>query len=70
VKKFFERDEFICQNIICKFCKNKGGFYLHPHHIIPVKECLQLDWKEEVFDIDNGLTLCIQSHKQIHRRID
>lgn len=55
-KEVFKRDNYTCQE-----CDKKGG-YLHPHHPIPVKECLALNWKEEIFDIDNGVTLCASCH--------
>lgn len=51
----FNRDNYICQKC--------GAFdrYLHAHHIIPVSEDLS-----KVFDIDNGLTLCIVCHQEDH----
>ncbi len=53
----FERDEFICQD-----CGYDKGHILNAHHIIPFSECIKLDWEEEIFDIDNGLTLCKPCH--------
>jgi endogenous inhibitor of DNA gyrase (YacG/DUF329 family) len=58
--KVFERDSFVC----CE-CKTKGGL-LHPHHIIPVKECLDTNRIDLVFDINNGLTLCYKCHMNLH----
>ncbi|KKM73278.1 hypothetical protein LCGC14_1412110 [marine sediment metagenome] len=54
-ESIFKRDNHICQNSNCQFCNNKAGNYLHPHHIIPVKECLKLDYQDLVFDIENGV---------------
>ena len=55
-EKVFKRDKFLCQ-----MCKEKKKI-LHPHHIIPVTECLFIDYKELIFDVDNGLTLCEDCH--------
>jgi len=63
-KDVFERDNYTCQD-----CNTKGCL-LHPHHIIPVKECLQLDFQEMIFNVDNGLTLCYDCHlnKELHKK--
>lgn len=63
MRSVFERDNFICQNPNCKYCNNKKGIYLEAHHIIPFSECMILDWKEEIFDIDNGISYCKGYHK-------
>jgi 5-methylcytosine-specific restriction protein A len=62
--KFWRESVFKRDNYVCQDCEKKG-VYLEAHHIIPVKECLQLDWKEEIFDVDNGLTLCKPCHDKI-----
>lgn len=54
--KVFERDDYTCQKCDIR------GVELHPHHLITVKECSLLDWEEEIFDTDNGLTLCKSCH--------
>ena len=53
----FLRDNFTCQNPNCKFCNNKIGVLLHPHHIKPLKLFLEL-----IFNIDNGITYCAEFH--------
>ncbi len=53
----FERDKYTCQ--IC----NKVGGDLNAHHIKPFAT-----HKELRFDINNGLTLCVKCHKEIHRQ--
>ena len=59
----FERDNHVCQNPNCEYCGNVGSnVFLHPHHIIPTCDCLSLDWEEEVFDVDNGITYCKDYH--------
>lgn len=52
-KIIFERDDFSCQE-----CTLRGG-KLEPHHITP----LRLDMNR-VFDVNNGITLCIKCHKK------
>lgn len=52
-KKVFERDNFICQ-----ICFQRGGF-LEPHHIKSVAAHPEL-----VFEVNNGITLCINCHKK------
>jgi len=59
-KAVFKRDNYTCQE-----CGKRGGL-LNAHHIIYVSECIALDWEEEIFDIDNGLTLCKEHHDNIH----
>jgi len=53
----FLRDNFTCQNSDCKFCKNKIGVMLHPHHIKSFAE-----FPELVFRVDNGITYCVEFH--------
>ena len=53
----FLRDNFTCQNKNCKFCKNKIGVLLHPHHKKPVSLFPKL-----VFNIENGITYCEEFH--------
>ena len=50
------RDNFACQG-----CGDVGG-ELHVHHITPVI----VDVKR-IFDLTNGVTLCVECHKQVHR---
>ena len=57
-KKMFERDSYACQ--VCG--DNKGG-NLNAHHI---KSYTQ--YPELRFDINNGITLCIDCHKEIHKK--
>lgn len=67
----FERDNYTCQ--IC----GKIGCKLEAHHIIPVSNFLNegISYKdamniEEIFDINNGQTLCKECHRGIgHKNI-
>jgi len=59
-EQVFKRDNYTCQNPNCKFCKG----ILHTHHIVPVAECIQLDYINLIFDVNNGLTLCKQCHSK------
>lgn len=60
-KTVFERDNYICQK-----CGIKGG-KLHPHHPFPVKRLIKTIFEKYIFDINNGITLCKNCHKLIHR---
>ena len=51
------RDNWICQK-----CGNRGG-ELRAHHIFNFA-----DHPELRFAIDNGITLCVEHHKEFHRR--
>jgi 5-methylcytosine-specific restriction endonuclease McrA len=57
--RIFERDNYICQ-----LCKKRGG-KLEAHHIKSFKYHKNLRYK-----IENGITLCKECHKEIHRRIN
>jgi len=57
--KVFQRDKFTCQ-----LCRKVGGG-LEVHHIVSVKEILKRGNKKMLWDIDNGITLCINCHKEI-----
>ena len=60
-KKVFERDNYICQ--ICnKRSKKEIQVILHPHHIKSFAK-----YPEERFNVENGITLCIDCHKYIHK---
>ena len=55
-RSVFKRDNYTCQH-----CGDKT--YLHGHHII--------EWavdESKRFDIDNGITLCIDCHSKVHGR--
>ena len=63
----FTRDDFTCQK-----CNRRGG-YLEAHHIQPFVYIIELnDIKnfeqamacEELWNINNGITLCIECHKK------
>lgn len=47
----FNRDTFTCQ-----FCNQRGG-NIEPHHIFPKSK-----YPKEIFDINNGITLCTDCH--------
>jgi len=65
----FTRDDFTCQE-----CGQRGG-YLHAHHIksfssilqfyeiTTLKEALNC---EELWNINNGITLCVECHKKTY----
>ncbi|MBW1931458.1 MAG: HNH endonuclease [Deltaproteobacteria bacterium] len=53
----FERDGYKCQ-----ICSQVGGD-LNAHHIKSWK-----DFPELRLDVDNGITLCVECHKKVHRK--
>lgn len=54
--KVFERDDYTCQH-----CKRRG-YELNAHHLN------SYNWdKEHRTDVDNGVTLCKDCHKEFHR---
>jgi len=61
----FERDNYTCQKENCPYCNNKQGGIINAHHIVPVAECMALDYKKLILDIDNGTTLCESYHQSI-----
>jgi 5-methylcytosine-specific restriction endonuclease McrA len=54
--KVFQRDGFTCQSC------GKVGNGIQAHHIISVVKDVK-----RIFDINNGITLCIECHKLIHK---
>ncbi len=66
-KSVYERDNYTCQNKNCKFCHNKRGVYLHPHHIK-----LICNFPDLVFNAENGITYCKRFHLKsgLHKKIN
>lgn len=60
--KVYERDNFICQ-----YCGYDKGKCLNAHHLISVSTCLKNNWLELIFLVENGITLCENCHKKIHK---
>jgi hypothetical protein len=54
----FERDGYTCQ--IC----NKVGGYIQPHHIL-----MYSIFPQQRSNINNGITLCLDCHKLLHKTI-
>ena len=54
-ERVFRRDNYTCQE-----CGIRGVF-LHPHHIKSYTY-----YPEYRYDVDNGITLCVPCHHQLH----
>lgn len=55
--KIKERDNFTCD------CCNKRGCSLHSHHLNGWNK-----FKEQRYDLENGICLCEQCHKEFHNK--
>ncbi len=71
IENIFKRDNFTCQD-----CNKRGG-YLHAHHkklfsiILEENNITTLGQAEQCSDlwnINNGVTLCIKCHKKYHNK--
>lgn len=60
--KAWRRAVFTRDNFTCALCGQKGG-KLNAHHIMPWAK--YPEWR---FDINNGITLCQDCHRDVHRR--
>lgn len=58
----FHRDEFTCQTC------GKKGITIYPHHIVSVKQCVEINHIDLIYEVSNGITLCFDCHWQEHRK--
>ena len=73
VKSVFKRDGFTCQK-----CGDKKGGNLNAHHRKQVsdiikeynlKEMIDVLRCKELWDLNNGITLCEKCHQELHKKI-
>lgn len=73
------RDGKLCQKCKTMFWDNRIGRYkgLEIHHIIPLAKMIQalqisttnyLQFKEQLFDITNGIVICFKCHVKEHTK--
>jgi len=69
--KVFERDNWTCQT-----CRARGSITLHAHHIKSFDNIMKENnissteearYCAELWSVNNGVTLCTECHKDIHR---
>lgn len=72
IKEIFERDNYTCQE-----CGKRGG-NLEAHHIKQfcvilsennIKDIISAEKCEELWNIDNGKTLCIKCHRKVKHNL-
>lgn len=61
-EKQWRRSVYEKDNYTCQACGNDKGGNLNAHHILPYKY-----YKDSRFDVDNGITLCEDCHKEFHK---
>jgi 5-methylcytosine-specific restriction endonuclease McrA len=60
-EKVFIRDSWTCQKCGARCVA------LHPHHLVAVKELVGKN-DDMIFNVSNGLTLCVPCHREVHRK--
>lgn len=69
IVKFVKRDNFTCQKCGSKSGKNYDDkIFIEAHHLIPVRQLIKTKFEKYIYDIRNGITLCMNCHKHIPRK--
>ena len=58
----WRRDVYKRDNHTCQAC-GANGCQVHAHHIKPA-----IEYIEERYNVDNGITLCAKCHKETHKK--
>ena len=66
--KLWTKNILIRDDYTCMMCF-KRGVYLETHHIIPFAICYNNENLDLIFDENNGITLCKNCHRLIHKKL-
>ena len=61
-EKVWRKEVYARDNYICQCCGDNKGHNLNAHHILPY-----MQYSQYRFDVNNGITLCKNCHKEFHR---
>lgn len=65
-RQVFERDDYECKQC---YARNGEGYtvFLEAHHPIQYSKLINTPFAQHIYNIDNGITLCRECHKNITR---
>ncbi len=65
-EKVFKRDNYMCQKCASK-SGDDGYVRLEPHHIFRIHKLIKHNLLKHIFNVDNGITLCVDCHKTTYK---